>query len=249
MLLIINKSLSQEKFWYEEVNAIIIEDENEFHVLNGNKAKYKHHRIVQINNDAGKKYGHITLNENKFLKIKNISGRILDKNGNLVRKLHKDEIKKGSYSAGYQLYSDSKYQEFDLVLNSFPYLVEYEYEEVYNSLFFWPDWYPQKDVPVLKSTYKLISKEGIEYQTHKIGIEIEPKLLKRKGESISIWELEKIEPKIEERFMPPENELQMALLFTPKQFELENYPGSFNTWDDFALWYRKLTSAMYNLPQ
>lgn len=248
LLASINLLLGQEKLWHEEVDAIIIADENEFNIINENRAKFTNHRIVQIYNDAGKKHGKITLSENRFVKIKKISGRILDTKGNEIRKLRSDEIKTGSYSEGFQLYSDSKHREFELMLNIFPYIVEFEYEKELNSLFFWPNWYPQTDIPVLKSFYKLILNENVNYQTHAIGIEIEKKEFTESGKLIVTWQLERIEPKIEEQEMPPENDLQMALLFAPQKFTIENFPGSFNTWDDFAGWYRSLTSGIYELP-
>ena len=37
---------------------------------------------------------------------------------------------------------------FELGLSRFPYTVEYSYEQEIRSLVYWPDWFPQEDVPV-----------------------------------------------------------------------------------------------------
>jgi len=238
----------QDKLWPEKTDALILLDENEFQVINENKAKFKKHRIVQIFNKAGKEYGNVVIRENKFIKSGKISAKILDTNGKVIRKLDKDEIHSTTYFPEYVLYADSKYRWFEFGLNTFPYIVEYSYEIKYKNLFFWPDWFPQQDIPVLKSTYKLILNNGVDYQKHDIGITVELLAKTEKGKRALVWELKNIKPGIDERFMPPENNVQMALYFAPAKFKIEKYTGSFISWDSFADWYNSLISGKYALP-
>ncbi len=235
------------QLWHEAVDAIVLLDEREFQIKNNNKAEYQVHQKIIVNNERGKKYGEVIINENKFCRCTKISGRILDLNGKVLKKLNKKEIKKANISPGYILFDDSKYQWFELGLPNFPYIIEYSYEKVYNSLFFWPDWYPQRDIPVLKTIYKLVLQTPIKYRTHYIGFKKEPKAYDEKGNLVTAWELENIEPKIEEDWIPPENDVQMALFFAPDEFQLEDSKGSFESWDKFASWYRQLTSGRYTL--
>ena len=72
-------------------------------------------------------------------------------------------------SEGKRLSIDELKKLHELKTGALPYIVEYTYEKEYESLFFWPAWLPQEDVPVLKSTYTLNGHNKIQYRTHAIG--------------------------------------------------------------------------------
>ena len=180
--------------WPEEVDALILRDENEFQIININEATYKKHRTIIVYNEQGKKYTNVVINENEFIKLKNVSGKILSLNGKTIKKLKQDDIYNENLSSKNILYDGNKYQWFALEGNTFPYILEYSYEQEYKSLFLWPPWYPQEDIPVLNSTYTLNLKKPIDYQTHAIGMQLEPQTIKENGESISTWKIENVRP-------------------------------------------------------
>lgn len=248
-LILAGLSAAQEKLWPEKVDAIILLDENEVKITSMKKIRFKKHRIVKVFNKAGKEYGGTTVNEHKYARCKKIKAKLLDPDGKEIRKLRKNEIQKSAHFPGYILYDDSRYKSFDLGLNTYPYLVEYSYEIELKSLFFWPDWYPQADVPVLKSSYKLILKNGIKYHTHPIGIETEPRISQKGDRTTYLWELTGIKPRIEESYMSPDNKLQQAILFSPKEFIIEEYTGNFQSWTGYAEWYRRLSQGKAVLSQ
>ena len=229
----------------EDVDAVVVLDENEFVIRGKNKATYRKHRIVKINTEAGRKYGQVVIGENKYVKCTHTSGKILDAEGNLIRKLGKGDVRKNPYFPEYILYQDKKYQAFELEANTFPYLIEYTYEVEYKSLFFWPSWFPQADVPVLRSTYSVVGHDKIDYRTQTVGL-IEPPVLEKASERK--WQLTHIKPRASERSMPPEDRIQMGLFFAPVAFEIGKSPGSFASWDAVAKWYRMLADGRYDLP-
>ncbi len=229
----------------EDVDAVVVLDENEFIVRSENKAIYRKHRIVRINTEAGQKYGQVVVRENRYVKCTHISGKILDAEGNLIRKLGKGDIRKNPYFPEYVLYQDTKYQAFELKNRTFPYLVEYIYEKEYESLFFWPSWLPQMDVPVLQSTYTVVGHDKIDYRTHAVGLTEPPVQVKASERK---WELTHIKPRATERSMPPEDRIQMGLFFAPVAFKIGKSPGSFSSWDAVAKWYGALADGRYDLP-
>ena len=237
---------TEDGLWPEPVDAVVVLDENEFVVRGQNRAKYRKHRVVKIYNEAGKKYGQVAIWENKYVKCTHISGKISDADGNLIRKLDKDKIRKNPYVPEFVLYQDTQYRAFELEARTFPYLVEYAYEREYDSLFFWPSWYPQEDVPVLKSTYTLLGHDKVDYRTHAIGMADSPT---RETSSERAWGLERIKPSVKERAMPPEDRIQMGLFFAPATFQIDKSPGSFASWDAVAKWYESLAKGRYDLPQ
>jgi hypothetical protein len=235
--------------WPEEAEAIILIDENEFNVISNKKAKLYKHRIIVVYNERGTEYGNVVINENKFIKCKNISGRILNQNGQEVKKIRKDEIYKANVSSSNILYDEDRYQRFEMNWSEYPYIIEYSYELIFSSLFYWPDWKPQMDIPVLKSTYKLILNKPIEYKTYSKNIKTKPEISLDKKNKTILWKLKNIEPVFDEPQIPPENKIQKKLMFAPLNFKLSTYEGSNVSWNDFAAWYRSLSKDKYILTE
>jgi hypothetical protein len=235
--------------WPEEVGALIELDEREFEIFNEGKSIYRVRQIIHFFSENETDYAIVHVDESPFRKCKKLSGKIFDRHGNVVKKTGKKDINKAEHTTGTALYSESKYQWIELSWPSYPYKIEYECEIEFKSLFFWPDWTPQEDIPVLNATYKLIIHDPeIRYQTHSIGKHIEPVYSREKGREEWFWQLQGLEPQTIEEDMPPENRLQAALLFAPHNFKLGDSRGSFESWNDMARWYRSLTAGRYELP-
>ncbi|UCF63690.1 MAG: DUF3857 and transglutaminase domain-containing protein [bacterium] len=229
--------------WPEEVDAVVIEEEIIFEVEDINKAKYKVRRLVQVMNEAGSDYGEIQLSENSFIEIKNFGIKIFDLNGKELKKSRKDDILEANISPDALLYNDTRYKYLKMVWPRTPYLIEIAYELEFKSLYIWPDWYPQEDVPVLKSSYTLNLKYPVQFKTYPIGIEVKPRI----SGNVHVWVMTDIPPRIIESFMPPEHQIQKALLFSARTFEYGDYPGSYDSWTSYAQWYNNLLEDRYNL--
>jgi transglutaminase-like putative cysteine protease len=241
-----NPLLPEEKNKIEP--AVIRLDENEMIVESEEKAVFKKHRVIQINNQKGNEYGEIYLCEDKFTEIDNIHAVIRDTSGKTLKKLSKNDIKETTLSPGHILYADLKTTYFKLDYPTYPYLIEYDYKLEFSTLLYWPDWYPQSDIPVLKSLYKLVLEKPVKFKYYPIGIDgsFEKKI--DKGQSVFIWELDSIPAKIDEDFMPVKDNIQKTILFAPVEFKLAEYSGSTESWNSFARWYHDLSTNRYNLP-
>ncbi len=238
----------QTSDWHKDADAVVLLDHTEFEIYSQRKAVQKVHRIIQINNEQGRDYGRVVVYEDKFQRCKKLLGKLLDAQGKLIRTTDSKDIQKAHYSGDYVLYSDSKYQWFDLSYKSCPYIIDYKYEVEYNTLFEWPSWQPQEDNPVLKSEYILTMRRPVRFRTYSIGLKADSLLKKSPDGKTFTWRLNRIEPRIKESYLPPENRLQMALLFAPTVFNVENYPGSLSSWEKFAAWYRNLEQGASDLP-
>lgn len=74
----VSSQINPTQLWHEDVDAIVLMDEREFKIKSKNKAEYKIHQVIRINNGRGRKYGEVLIHENKFIKCSKISGKILD---------------------------------------------------------------------------------------------------------------------------------------------------------------------------
>jgi len=232
----------------DEVDAIIELDQTEFEIFSNTKAIERIHRVITVFNENGREYGDIKISESNFRKCKDIKGKILDLNNNVIKKLQKDDIIESNVNYDYEIAVDERFKKFNLTWNSFPYKIDYQYEIKHNTIFFWPDWMPQQDDTVLKSTYILKLHQPISYSTHAVGIQVEPQKTTDKNTTVLVWKLDNISKRIREDYMPPENRIQMALFFTPTHFQLDKYMGSFESWAKFGKWCAELSKGQQNLP-
>lgn len=231
----------------ESMDALIELDETVFEVFNHTKAVATVHRIITVFTNKGKHYGEVVIPENNFYRSKNIQAYVRNMEDKVLRELKKKDIIESNVDYSYVTASDESSKRFELTWNALPYKIEYRYELHYNSLFFWPGWFPQEDDSVLISTYTLKLHEPISYNTHAVGIEIEPQEHSHQNPTVLVWKLENIPPRIIEDFMPPENRLQMALYFAPSNFSLDKYFGSFESWEKFGRWYLQLSEGRQEL--
>jgi len=77
--------------WPEKVDAFIELDEVEFEIFNEEKSVLRVRRIINFFNDKERDYGNIYVYESPFKKCKKLSAKILDRNGNIVKKTGKKD--------------------------------------------------------------------------------------------------------------------------------------------------------------
>lgn len=230
---------------FAQDESYIISEEAEFIINSQTYSVYSVQRKIWINDEKDKYLGTVRLWENEFRRSRYIKGRVLDKNGKTLKKLRRGEIEEGEYSPGYELYSGSKIRAFSLSHSSLPYIVEYSYRLEIKSLFFWPDWIVQDDLPVARSKYTLTAPYNFPYQVYSIGPIPDP--VSTYGGKSLVWELTNIPPFEDEYRMAPEDRIQYALYFAPERFNLSGTTGAFKSWESFAAWYHRIYQDQYQL--
>jgi len=228
--------------------AVILSDDHTFEINSHKDSEYSVHLRILIKNKGGEKYCKVRLLENEYREVNDIEAAILDTNQRTIKTLDTDDIEENEISSGYVLYAGNSYKSFSLTHNTYPYIFECSYRVDIKSLFFWHDWYPQDEVPVLSSSYKLILHTPISFNYYSVGIDTKPEKNLIGEDSVYTWKLEKIPPRLHEDYMPPESEEQMALYFKSANFILDEYEGNSISWNSFAQWYRDLTKERYELP-
>lgn len=230
-----------------DANAVVLEEDTKFTINSENSAeKYYNIRVLVKNASAGN-FSQFSETQTEFWEIKDIKAVIKDTLGNILKELNDSDIKTALLSPGYSYYSDRTYTFFDLNYNIYPYVLEYSYKEDYKSLFFWPDWEPQYSVPCLSSTYQLVLKYPVKFNYKSIGKVGTPTKKIINGFTEYKWQVKNLPARIKEDFIPPEDNTQNAVLFSPDNFSLRNYKGSSKDWKSFGNWYKNLIKDRYTL--
>lgn len=244
---------AQTEEWQGDANAIILVKQQKFEIESSESARYKFREVIRFKNDKlVDKYARVVVHESNLIKCLDISAKIRNKHGKVVKHLKKkSDFESAQVSPGFELYSESKYYGAKLDWSEYPFEIEYEYELEFQTLLSWPDWYPQSKLPVVKSTYQLIlPNDAFRFQTHAIGLEIDPeKKTGKKGKVEWFWELSEINPPKKEAYMSPEAKgAQKKLLFAAETFMLGEYVGKSDSWESYAKWYHQVIKDQSTLP-
>lgn len=230
-------------------DAVVLHEEHFFSISSDNYSTYSMSKKILIKNKKALKYCKLVLIENEFQEITELNGIIKDTSGAVVKELDTDDIWEAEISPGFVFYSGNKYKGFSLKYNKFPFVIELTAEQTFNTLFVWPDYYPQYDIPNLNSTYRLRLSNNIKFKYMTIGEIDDPAVTKYEDVSEYVWHIENLPPRITEDYMPPENKTQTAVKFSPSNFVLDGHKGSFDSWNEFAKWYKSLSDDKYELPE
>jgi len=229
-------------------DAVVLEESIVCKTRSKNRLEMKRSVKILLKNGKADDYGRIRIRESEYIEADDIEAVITDIMGNKIKELDDDDIKESSFSPWAVLHQKAKTKYFQLLNHKFPFILEYSYKLDIESLFFWPDWRPQRDIPVLKSSYSLIMDHSYPFKTYAIGINIEPDIKVDGSDTVYTWTAENIPPKVDEDFLPPEHEVQMALLFAPDYFEISDTKGSTKSWREFGKWSWELNKDRFTLP-
>jgi len=221
-----------------------IQAQNEYSITNipvellksNAKARLYERRVITMMNDESD-LNELYINYDKFNKIENISARLYDAKGKLVRKISKKEIKDYSAISGYSIYEDNRIKHLEVNHSQYPYTIVFEYEVNKNAIRSHPAWTPQfhdYGVAVQQGSYRITAPKDadIRYQTHNF----EPKLEQTKeGENtIYHWQIKNLPPIREEYYAANRRDLFPALKVAPTTFSVDGHKGDMSTWASFG---------------
>ena len=239
----------------ENADAVVRLDEMRFDVVNPGKAALRVRLTVTIFNASGREYGRLPIFYDKLTRLKKLSGRLLDSNGKVIRKLKKEDQEDYVAPTQGSLYEDNRVRIATLYHSAYPYTVEFNYEMSYDGLIHWPSWHPQESgLPVEFSRYEVSVPTGmpVRYQTESTNLS--PNMFTRRGRDIYRWE---ISGQIagQQRLLAtlsPEialDEGDMVVHLAPAEFEIEGSRGDMRSWQSFGDWYYRLSEGRDVLPQ
>jgi transglutaminase-like putative cysteine protease len=221
-----------------------------FRVENIEKANLKCHYVVSILNPRGSSCGQLLIHYNKFSEVKKVKGKLYNARGKEIRKVSGDEIHDSAIITWATLYSDNRTRYTELYHNEYPYTVEYEYEINYKGYINWPVWMPQDDEAAVEySSYTIIlpADSLLRYYRHNTELNPIATPVDKKYTSYK-WEISSLPPFKAEPYGPLEEEQGLGIITAPLYFKLDDYAGSFASWNSFGKWYRDLSLDRQSLP-
>ncbi len=226
----------------ENANAIIREDETRFTVTDTAKANYYHHLVVTVMNKNGESFANLYDTYDKYDKITDISGKIYNSSGQIIRKIKQSEFIDQSLVDNYTLFSDSRMKYCIPVVNQYPYTVEYEIYESLTGMLGYPSWFPQHsyDLAVEHSKYTLTLPKKLKV-TFKAANFNTPPSQSQINDNISYsFEIKQLKAVEEEPLSLGIQEISPFIHAIAEYFKMDEFSGSNDTWQSFGNWIEKL---------
>ncbi|OOQ59580.1 DUF3857 domain-containing protein [Mucilaginibacter pedocola] len=227
----------------EEVNIEVKDDDNTvYHVK----------RAITVLNKNGDDLARIVLWYNKSNPIRGLKGLTYNEFGKPVGKFSEKELVDQSATASYSLFDDSRVKHFIPSIGSYPYTIEYEYEQRSRQSLNFDDWQPNSEpgLAVEKSTFVFICAPSFRIRYKEINVPVAAVTGTTKdGLKTYTWQLKNAKAIRNEPMSPNKEEYLTSVKIAPQDFKYEGISGSFTNWKELGQWnYDKLLASRRALP-
>jgi len=184
----------------EKTNLITWEKETNINVKSTDNVQIEHKHIYsRINQNSPRDQYKIYYS--KFSKVKKINARIIDENGNEIRKIKKSEIQDEARYDGISLHLDSRIKVIPVSHNQYPYTVEISYQEDYKGIMFYPDYLIQNyGEHIVKSSFSASVPKEMNLFYKNFNTQLKPTIIEDGDQKIFQWSVESKTPIINESF-------------------------------------------------
>jgi len=221
---------------HPDAGIINILDEGIVEVSEDGRSKQTSHVVFKILNARGKENGNIKIGYNSRTETASIIyARTITPEDEIIP-LNENAVKIVSPYSSYPSYDDYKELTFSMPGVTEGSIIDYKVvrekkkPEIEGK--FSDEFYFQMDDPTYLCRYKVITHRDMDLKYLVLnplaGIQLSPKIIRNGNKQIYLWEYKNIPQIIEEKSMPPTDEVAFRILVT-----------TMNSWEDFSHWWRK----------
>lgn len=199
------------------------------------EAQYTMHKVVTVLNEKAANELSIDLVYNSFMKIGSMTATVYDKNGKLMNKHNKNDMKDYAYLNGFSLYEDIRFKDIRISGGQYPVTIDYTYNIDYDGILDYPDWriqQPNQSVENASLTVSVPASLDINYKSYNTAIS--PQLQHKDELKTYTW----IVTGAKAISVPGNSYAHTFYLpyvdLSPKKFGIAGYKGSLSTWKDFG---------------
>lgn len=235
----------------KDANVVKRMETIEFRIINTGEAVLYHKYALTILNENGDDNAALVEYYDKLQKINSIEGALYDAAGNQLKKLKSREIMDLSAVDDNNLMDDSRRKVHQFYYKSYPYTVEYEVQTKFNNTLFFPTWLPVESerFAVEQSSYSIICPAGYVVRFRAFNYKGDPVITMDKDKKVMKWEVKNLTGTVRPYASPPLYELTTMIFFAPSEFEIQDYKGNMNSWQEFGKFVYSLKKGRDELPE
>lgn len=215
------------------------------------KAVLKGHYIITVLNSKGDAFGEFEEYYDKFSKITELSGRIYNHNGTIIKKLKTSDFSDLSAVSNSSIFDDNRLKFYKPLVSIYPYTVEYEFTIAFDGYINYQSWNPQGyyDLSIEKANYSLtVPKEyKVRYKPLNnapmpdITEDATTRTYSMKAENMSALEREYLTSGLQD--IVPNG------IFIPEYFKIGGVTCKNDTWKDLGLFFNRLNNQPNKLSE
>ncbi len=226
-------------------------DQMEIEIESPRKARIHRKYIYTILNGAGDEYGTVHAFYDKFNDLVSVTGILYDANGNVLKKIRKNEMEDWSVAGSGILMTDTRVKFYHFSCRSYPYSISFEEETTLTGLFVLPEWQPQPSPGMAVESSVLLVKtpRGYPLRYREYHYPQQPSVSEKGSNMIYSWELQNRTAIKEEPFAPSWYRLETCVRLAPGEFEEGGYKGSLYSWREMGKFMGDLYRGRDKLPE
>ncbi len=258
MLLVTWFARAEQTYPYENIpgslllqaHAVVRESHYTFTIQGIDQGTLEVFYAITILDQQGDDMAALIIPYDKQRKIKNISGQVLDKNGELIRKIKSKDIADFSNNQG-SLFEDNRVKYFEFTTSEYPYTIQYTYEVAFDGLLHYPVWHPQNDygMAVEKSDFTVVAPQEIGFRYKEVNISQQPDITSSDDKLVYEWQLDHLAAVKQELWSPYLDQRTPVVHTAPNAFKFEGYQGTMSTWKDLGKWIYELNQGRDQLSE
>lgn len=215
---------------------------------------YRNLSVVTILNKDAVSYSIPKIFYEKGDVISNVKVTVYDDKGAKIKTYSKNDFSDVSANSQGTFYSESRAMVLPYTPTSFPYTVEFSYDQKDENTVFIPDFVPfnSYNISLQKSSFKIVNKSGINLRSKTYespfkyaNVEIQD------GGNEKTYTYQNIPAIDNAELVPNPQKILPKVSFSLDQFNLVGKKGNITSWKDFGLWYHNnlLTPVSVSTPQ
>lgn len=215
---------------------------------------YKNLSVITILNKDAISYSIPKIFYEKGDVISNVKVTIFDDKGAKMKSFSKSDFSDMAANSQGTFYSDNRVMALPYTPTSFPYTVEFSYEQKDQNTVFIPDFTPfdSYNISLQKSSFKIINKSGINLRskTYDSPFKYASVEFQDNGNE-KLYTYQNIPAIDNAELVPNPQKILPKVSFSLDQFNLIGKKGNITSWKDFGLWYHNnlLTPVSVSTPQ
>lgn len=202
-----------------------------------NNATLEVTKVITVLSKQGDDHAIFGIYEDKFQEFKKFSGKIIDPNGKVVKKIKQNDLMSTSLSPS-TINMDGRSYFYQPQSPVYPYTVEYSYQIQYKNGIrgYYPvDPYDNYYQSVEKYDYTLNLPSNIELR-HKSNCDIPVKKESAGDRQTFLFSLRELKAVPNEILSPGAGEIQPRILLAPSDFCYDSHCGNMSAWNNYGLW-------------
>jgi hypothetical protein len=187
---------------------------------------------------------------NPMNKISNISGKIYDENGKLIRSFGSSDVIDQSYITGYTLFDDNRIKIIDPKSMTYPCTLEYSYQLEMKQTLFLPTWSHQPENTSYESS-SFVVKTPADYTLRYKEYNLTSPGTKTTHDGINTysWSLSNLPVRKDEPLSSIKTPDFPLVRLAPNNFSVGETNGSSENWESLGKWVTALVDGKDELPE